>query len=329
MTASADRHAPVSTAPDPLRPNIGIVGIGAMGMAMALNLRARGYAVCARDLRPLAEAEARAAGIAVCASPQALAAQVDIAFIVVVDAAQIDAVLFGADGLVQARDAARSVVLCSTIAPQDSARFAQGLAAHGIDAIEAPVSGGPARARAGTMSMMLAAPAATLARWQPLLADLAEKRFVIGAAPGDAAKAKLVNNLLAGINLVAGAEALALAAKIGLDPRTMYEVISASSGASWIFEDRMARALAGDYTPARAAMHILTKDLGLATALAASADHATPLGDVALARFRDAVAQGWAGLDDAAVIKTYESAPVVGRPVEATAGSDRRDPAGQ
>jgi putative dehydrogenase len=329
MTASPDRPVPASTEPVQRRPTVGIVGIGAMGMAMALNLRARGYAICARDLRPLAEAEARAAGIAVCASPQALAARVDIVFIVVVDAAQIDAVLFGADGVVQARDAARSVVLCSTIAPHDSARFAQRLAAHGIDAIDAPVSGGPARARAGTMSMMLAAPAATLARWQPLLADIAEKRFVIGATPGDAAKAKLVNNLLAGINLVAGAEALALATKIGLDPRTMFDVIRASSGASWIFEDRMARALVGDYTPARAALHILTKDLGLATALAESAGHATPLGDAALARFRDAVAHGGAELDDAAVIKTYESAPVASGPVEAPGGRDQRDPTGR
>jgi 3-hydroxyisobutyrate dehydrogenase len=297
----------MSTTPAPAtRPRIGLIGVGAMGMAMALRLRDRDHAVWSRDVRPEADAQARAAGISVCASPRELAAATDIVFVIVVNAAQIDEVLFGADGVIHAPAGARAVVLCSTIAPQDTVRLAAGLANHGIACVDAPISGGPLRARAGAMSMMIAAPAATLAPWQAVLADLAEKRFVVGTAIGDAAKAKLVNNLLAGVNLVAGAEALALSAKLGLDPRAMYELIRASSGASWVFEDRMARALDEDYTPPRAAAHILTKDMGLATALADSVDHATPLGDAALARLRETVARGWAELDDAAVIKTYQ-----------------------
>ena len=297
----------MSTTPAPAtRPRIGLIGVGAMGMAMALRLRDRDHAVWSRDVRPEADAQARAAGISVCASPRELAAATDIVFVIVVNAAQIDEVLFGADGVIHASAGARTVVLCSTIAPQDTVRFAAQLAAHGLACVDAPISGGPVRARAGAMSMMIAAPAATLAPWQTVMADLAEKRFVVGEAIGDAAKAKLVNNLLAGVNLVAGAEALALSAKLGLDPRAMYDLIRASSGASWVFEDRMARALDEDYTPPRAAAHILTKDMGLATALAASVDHATPLGDAALARLRETVARGWAELDDAAVIKTYQ-----------------------
>src|SRR5258706_11854605 len=177
-------------------PAIGFIGIGAMGMAMALNLRERGHTVCARDVRPQADAEARAAGVVVCDSPRALAEGSAIVFVVVVDAPQIDAVLFGSDGVVQARDGARTVALCSTIAPKDTQRFAARLAEHGIALIDAPISGGPARGRAGAMSMMLAAPATTLAPWQALLAELAAKRFVVGETIGDAAKAKLVNNLL-------------------------------------------------------------------------------------------------------------------------------------
>ena len=288
------------------RANVGVIGVGAMGMAMARNLHAKGWRVWARDVRPEADAEARAAGLSVCTSAQALVAQVEIVIIVVVDAPQIDAVLFGRAGVVHASAGAKTVMLCSTIAPQETQRFAARLADHGIATIDAPISGGPARALAGTMSTMLAAPAATLAPWQALLADLADKRFVVSEAIGDAAKAKLVNNLLAGIHLVAGAEALALSAKIGLDPRAVYEIVNASSGASWMFEDRMARALVEAYHPARAATHILTKDMGLATALAASAAHETPLGDAALAKLRETVARGWGTLDDAAVIKTYQ-----------------------
>lgn len=285
---------------------VGLIGVGAMGMAMALNLHARGWSIGTRDVRVEADAQAQAAGLQVFASPQALASKVDVVIVVVVNAAQIEKVLFAPDGVVRAERGAKTVLLCSTIAPQDTVHFAERLAGYGIATIDAPISGGPARALAGTMSTMLAAPASVLAPWQALLEDLADKRFVISQVIGDAAKAKLINNLLAGINLVAGAEALALAGKIGLDPRAMFEVICASSGSSWVFQDRMARALDQDYSPPRAAAHILTKDVGLATVLAASVDHATPLGDAALARLRQTVAQGWAELDDAAVIKTYQ-----------------------
>ena len=283
---------------------IGIIGIGAMGLAIARNLLARGHTLLVRDIRAEAEQEARALGMRVCESPHALAQACEIVIVVVVDAAQIETVLFGDDGVAASRGGATTVMLCSTIAPHHTAAFAQRLAAHGIAAIDAPISGGPARALAGTMSMMLAAPAAILAPWQALLAQMASKRFELGETIGDGAKAKLVNNLLAGTNLVAGAEALALAEKLGLDARRMFDIINASSGASWIFEDRMARALADDFEP-RAAAHILTKDLGLATSLAASVQQPTPLGDAALAKFRETVERGWAALDDAAVLKSY------------------------
>jgi 3-hydroxyisobutyrate dehydrogenase len=301
MSAAVGPFAPEQS------PTIGLIGIGAMGLAMAANLHAKGHRVIARDIREAAQAQASAIGIAVCDSPRALAQAADLVILVVVDAQQIDAVLFGADGVVHAVPPPRTVMLCSTIAPQATISFAERLAARGIATLDAPISGGPAQAAAGTMSMMIAADPAALEPWHGVLQDLAERRFHLGARIGDAAKAKLVNNLLAGINLVAGAEALALSQKIGLDPKAMFDVIVASSGASWVFEDRMARALTEDYHPPRAAARILTKDLGLATALAASVDHRTPLGDAALARLRETVARGWAELDDAAVIKTYQS----------------------
>ncbi len=303
-----------STFGKPLR--IGVVGIGAMGLPIARNLQTRGHTILVRDVRAEAEQEARALGMQVCESPCALAQACEIVIVVVVDAAQIESVLFGESGVASAHGGATTVMLCSTIAPHDTAAFAQRLSAHGIATIDAPVSGGPARALAGTMSMMIAAPAATLAPWRGLIAEMATKRFELGATVGDAAKAKLVNNLLAGTNLVAGAEALALAEKLGLDARRMFEIVNASSGASWIFEDRMARALDDDFEP-RAAAHILTKDLGLATSLAASVQQPTPLGDAALAKFRETLERGWATLDDAAVLKSYRgpAGPIASVPI--------------
>ena len=282
----------------------GIIGIGAMGLAMAKNLHRKGIALAVRDIRAEAEEEARSLGMQVCASPADMMRHADLIIIVVVNAEQIEDVLFGAEGLATVPAEGKTVMLCSTIAPEYTMRFAERLAQHRIEVIDAPISGGPARAEAGTMSMMMAASSALLQRHAHVLDALSDKQFRISETPGDGAKTKLVNNLLAGVNLVAGAEALALGMKIGLDPRKLFDVICASSGASWIFRDRMARVLQDDFEP-RAFAHILTKDITLATAMADNAGCDTPLGDAALDIFRKTVDNGWSQLDDAAVIKTY------------------------
>jgi 3-hydroxyisobutyrate dehydrogenase len=291
-------------------PSIGLIGIGAMGMAIAKNLHRKNYLIAVRDIRPEAEDEARAIGMAVCADCAAVASRADFTIIAVVNAEQIEEVLFGEGGVIHhtisSQAKAKTVMLCSTIAPQDTIRFAEQLAQHGIKTIDAPISGGPARAESGTMSIMLAGDPELIACSEAVLSAMADKRFYISGAMGDGAKAKLINNLLAGINLVAGAEALALGMKIGLDPDKLFEIISASSGASWIFQDRMARALEDDFMP-RAFAHILTKDVTLATAMADSVNYDTPLGDVALGIFRETATLGWAELDDAAVLKTYNA----------------------
>jgi putative dehydrogenase len=286
-------------------PVVGIVGIGAMGMGIAKNLHGRGFDLRVHDIRPQPVDQAQSLGIAACASSAVIGREADVALMVVVNAQQIEDALFGPDGMVQQYARVRTVLLCSTIAPEDSMRIAQRLAGHGIAAIDAPISGGPGRAEQGTMSMMIAGDPAAIAACDALLQALAAKRFILGDAIGDAAKAKLVNNLLAGINLVAGAEALALGMKIGLDAHQLFDIITASSGNSWVFEDRMARALADDFEP-RAYAHILTKDMTLATGMAAAAGYPTPLGDAALERFRETLRRGWSELDDAAVLKTYQ-----------------------
>lgn len=295
-------HAPIQ---------IGVIGIGVMGLPIATRLQREGFAMTVRDIRAEAMAAAVAGGLATAASPALLAAKVDVLIVIVVDAAQIDTVLFGADGVVhRARHDARgmhrplTVLLCSTVAPDDVVRCAERLATHGIEMLDAPVSGGPVRALAGSISMMLAGPATTLERVASVTAAMADKRFVISAHVGDAARVKLVNNLLAGANLVAAAEAMALGARLGLDTHTLFDVISQSSGASWIFSDRMARVLHDDFAP-RAALTLLTKDLTLATGMAQSVAQPTPVADAALTMFNQAVAAQYGALDDAAVIKAY------------------------
>ncbi len=168
------------------------------------------------------------------------------------------------------------------------------------------MSGGPARAADGTMSLLVACPKAVFAQQAGLLNALSSKVFHISQTPGDAARTKLVNNLLAGINLVGAAEALALAARLGLDVGKTLDVIEQSSGQSWIGSDRMRRAIVGDYEP-RAHITLLEKDTRLALLCAAAAGFTGPLGAAASHVFERAHAAGFAAEDDAAVYKLLSS----------------------
>ena len=283
--------------------SVGLIGVGNMGGAMALRLCELGWTVGVRDIEPAREAECMRAGAAAHATPAALATAHSVVVVAVVDAAQCEAVLFGDDGLVQgARSNGSCVVLCPTLGPVSTGAIAARLGEHSIGCIDAPMSGGPARARDGSMSLMVACAEALFERHRALLEALSSKLFRVGERPGDGARTKLVNNLLAAINLAGAAEAIALAERLGLDPARTLDVIEQSSGQSWIGSDRMRRAVAGDLAP-RAHTTLLAKDSGLALEMAAEAGFAAPLGRAAAERFRVACAAGYGALDDASLLQ--------------------------
>ena len=279
---------------------VAIVGVGNMGLGMALRLRDRGHALVVRDLDPTREDIALQAGAGVVPDAAAAARACSLLIVAVVDAAQTEDVLFGERGAVHGLAPGATVMLCPTLAPQTVEACAARLAGHGIECIDAPMSGGPVRARDGTMSLMVACADAVFERWQPLLHDLSTRLFRIGTTPGDGARTKLVNNLLAAINLAGAAEALALAEALGLDPAATLAVIEQSSGQSWIGSDRMRRALAAD-PQVHAHTALLAKDSGLAMDMAAAAALRPRLGQAAAAVFAQACADGLAGQDDAAL----------------------------
>lgn len=283
-------------------PAVAVLGVGNMGMGMALRLRDRGYAVQVRDIDPAREALARSEGLKVCASAAAAAAGARCAIVAVVDAAQTEAVLFGVDGAAAALPVGAAVMLCPTIAPHDTEALAARLLAQGLDVIDAPMSGGPQRAREGTMSLMVACAEAAFEAQRPLIEALSNAVFRLGPRLGDGARVKLVNNLLAGINLAGAAEALALAERAGLDASLMLDVIERSSGQSWIGSDRMRRALAGDLAP-RAHTTLLNKDTHLALDMARRLGTDTPVGAQAAALFARACDGGFASLDDASLLE--------------------------
>ena len=284
--------------------SIGVIGIGAMGMAVAMRLLDTGFRVLVRDTRPQAEAEARAAGAIVCRTPAELAARADAVITLVVDAAQTEEVVCGPDGAAQALPPDATLLMCSTVQPAFAEALGQRLRMMGRTMMDAPCSGGPARARSGAMSMMLAGPRSALDACTPLLEIIAGTLFYIGERHGDGARAKVVNNMLAGVNLVAACEGMVLGMKLGLEPRQLFDIVQASSGASWVCGDRIPRVLAGDYTP-KAKLDILKKDLSVLIDAARQAGFPVPMAEAAREMFARASALGLGTLDDAALAQAY------------------------
>jgi putative dehydrogenase len=286
--------------------DIAIVGVGNMGGSMAARLLGLGWKLRIRDLLAERVDPLVREGAVPAASPAEAAAGAQTLIVCVVDAQQARDVLFGPAGAAAAMQPGSAVLLCPTIAPQDVEALADGLARHRLTVIDAPMSGGPARARDGTMSLMVACEDGAFEAHRLLLEALSNRLFRVGTRPGDGARTKLVNNLLAAINLAGAAEVLALAQRLGLDPARTLDVIEQSSGQSWIGSDRMRRAIAGDFAP-RAHVTLLHKDTRLALEAASAAGFAGLLGPVAHEAFDRAVAAGWSGLDDAALIKLFRS----------------------
>ena len=279
---------------------VAIVGVGNMGGGLARNLLARGWPVNVCDIDTQKAQNLVPFGAAALANPAQAAINSVATIICVVDAAQTQDVLFGDNGVAAAMQLGRVVMLCPTLAPGDVERFAKELIPFGLHTIDAPMSGGPARAADGSMSLMVACGQTVFERHHALMEALSNKVFRISERVGDGARTKLVNNLLAGINLVGAAEVLVMAQKMGLDVGQTLDVIEQSSGQSWIGSDRMRRAIAGDYAP-RAHMTLLEKDTRLAVQAAQSAGFAGPLGAAARDVFAQASAGGLDGLDDAAL----------------------------
>jgi L-threonate 2-dehydrogenase len=284
--------------------NIGLIGLGAMGLGMAQSLRRAGHNVHVYDLRmEVARAFAAEGGVA-CGSPADVASRCDVVISVVVNAAQIEQVLFGAGGAAAAMARGSVFVMCSTVDPNGSVALEERLAALDLLYLDAPISGGAARAAAGQITMMTAGRPEAYDKLGDVLDGMAAKVYRLGDRAGNGSKVKIINQLLAGVHIAAAAEAMALGLREGVDPEALYEVITHSAGNSWMFENRMPHVLKADYTPL-SAVDIFVKDLGLVLDTARATKFPLPLASTAHQMFLQASAAGHGREDDAAVIKVF------------------------
>jgi 3-hydroxyisobutyrate dehydrogenase len=271
---------------------------------MAASLRRAGYLVHVCDVRPEAAQAFVADGGVACSHAADVAARCDVVVSVVVNAAQTDAVLFGEHGAAAAMKPQSLFVMCSTVDPNVSIGFEQQLAERGVWYLDAPISGGAAKAAAGQMTMMTAGRPEAYAKAGSALDAMAAQVYKLGDRAGNGSKVKIINQLLAGVHIAAAAEAMALGLREGVDAAALYEVITHSAGNSWMFENRMAHVLAADYTPL-SAVDIFVKDLGLVLDTARASKFPLPLASTAHQMFMQASSAGHGREDDAAVIKIF------------------------
>ncbi|MEO6409827.1 MAG: L-threonate dehydrogenase [Burkholderiaceae bacterium] len=286
---------------------LGVIGLGSMGHGAALSALRTGASVWGLDANPAACARFAANGGRVAGSLAELGAACDAVLVLVVTAAQTEALLFGdatAPGLANVMPRGAVVIASATVDPALPPQWEARLAEHGLWLIDGPVSGGAAKAAAGQMTVMASGVPQAFEAAGALLDAFAGKVYRLGDKAGIGSTVKMVNQHLAGVHIAAACEAMALGIRAGADPRQLYDVICNSAGMSWMFQNRVPHILDGDYTPL-STVNIFVKDLGIVLDAARKLSFPLPLAAAAHQLYLATAAAGHGLEDDAAVVKFY------------------------
>ena len=281
---------------------IAVIGLGSMGMGIARSLLRAGHEVSGCDVNPDSRQSFAADGGLACNNPSDASQHASIAIIVVVNADQTDAVLFGSGGVMETLAADSVIVSCATMSPTKAKEFAGRVEAAGMFYLDAPISGGAAKAGTGELTVMASGSEDAFAAAEPALKAMATTVYNLGADAGIGSSFKIVNQHLAGVHIAAACEAITFAASMGLDISRVFDVITKSAGNSWMFENRIPHVLSGDYSP-RSAVSIFTKDLGIVSDIGRAQKFPLPIASAALQLFIMTEAAGMGRDDDASVAR--------------------------
>jgi L-threonate 2-dehydrogenase len=296
MSISPPPHHPARVA--------AVIGLGSMGFGMAQSLKRAGFDVTGCDVVAANVERFVAEGGRGATSPSEAARGADAIVCVVVNAAQTETVLFGPQGIGETAKEGAVLISSATMDPAIARRLGARFEATGRHYLDAPISGGAARAAKGELTVMASGSPVAFGKAKAALNAMAAKLYELGDAPGIGAGFKMINQLLAGVHIAAAAEAIAFAAKQGLDLAKVYEVITASAGNSWMFENRVPHILAGDYRPL-SAVEIFVKDLGIVQDMARAERYPVPLAAAALQMYLAASGAGYGQDDDSSVARVY------------------------
>ncbi|KAF8081353.1 hypothetical protein N665_0891s0028 [Sinapis alba] len=287
---------------------IGFIGLGAMGFGMAAHLLKSNFSVRGYDVYKPTLVRFEGVGGLAANSPADVTKDVDVLVIMVTNEVQAEDVLYGHLGAVEAIPSGTTVVLASTVSPAFVSQLERRLENEGKDLklVDSPVSGGVKRAAMGELTIMASGTEEALKSAGVVLSALSEKLYVIRGGCGAGSGVKMVNQLLAGVHIASAAEAMAFGARLGLNTRKLFNVISNCGGTSWMFENRVPHMLDNDYTP-YSALDIFVKDLGIVTRDGSSRKVPLHISTVAHQLFLAGSAAGWGRIDDAGVVKVYET----------------------
>ncbi|HXV31400.1 MAG TPA: L-threonate dehydrogenase [Sinorhizobium sp.] len=289
---------------NPERPIVAVIGLGSMGFGMGCSMRRSGLDVIGHDIAQGAVERFVAEGGRGARTLTEAVRDADIVVSVVVNAAQTEAILFGPEGIADAMKPAAVFVSSATMDPAIARDLSQRLEALGFHYLDAPISGGAAKAAKGELTMMASGTPQAFVAARPALDAMAAKVYELGDDAGTGAAFKMINQLLAGVHIAAACEAISFAAKQGLDLEKVYEVITASAGNSWMFENRIPHVLAGDYAPL-SAIEIFVKDLGIVQDMARAERYPVPLVAAALQMYLAASGAGMGRDDDSSLARLY------------------------
>ena len=284
--------------------SVGFIGLGTMGREMVLNLIKAGHAVRVYDIRREAVDELARHGAAAGASPADAAGDADIAISMLPDTPQVEAVVYGPDGLLAWPPRGRLLVDMSTISPTAVRRMHSDLAQAGIALLDAPVSGGPLGATNATLSIMVGGEGPAFARAEPVLRAMGTTITHVGA-PGAGQTVKLCNQLVCGMNIQALCEAIALGRASGLDLEQLREVLLGGSAASWMLEKLGPAMIAGD-TGAGFRIDLMLKDLRLVQEHAQALSVPLPGTALVTSQYVDARAHGEGRNGNQALFRVYD-----------------------
>ncbi|MDT8867765.1 L-threonate dehydrogenase [Vibrio fluvialis] len=291
--------------------SVAVIGLGSMGMGAAKSCVRAGLDVYGVDLNPQAlETLGNYGAKAVASDANQFASQLDAVLLLVINAKQVKSVLFDS-GLAANLKPGTAVMVSATISAQDAKDIEAGLKAHNLLMLDAPVSGGAVKAEAGEMTIMASGSEQAFAKLAPVLDATAGKVYNIGTEIGLGATVKIIHQLLAGVHIAAGAEAMALAARANIPLDLMYDVVTNAAGNSWMFENRMKHVVDGDYSP-KSMVDIFVKDLNLVADTAQDLKFPLPLASTALNMFTSASNAGFGKEDDSAVIKIFDGIDLPG-----------------
>jgi len=280
---------------------IGFIGLGIMGSPMAQHLLAAKHELF---VRTRSKVPAELAGATVCATNADVARTADIIFLMLPDTPDVEAVLFGKDGVVEGLSAGKVVVDMSSISPIETKAFAEKVNAAGAEYLDAPVSGGEVGAKAASLTIMVGGADATFERVKPLF-ELMGKNITHVGGNGDGQTTKVANQIIVALNIAAVGEALLFASKAGADPAKVRAALMGGFASSRILEVHGERMIKRTFNPGfRIALH--QKDLGLALSGAKAMGVALPQTASAAQLMQVCAAHGWDQLDHSALVKSLE-----------------------